>query len=67
MTEVVDANEFYVQRVNEPRVQWLADQLAQVAQADGPVIPVRVLMRMHDTQWYLELFCCPADALRVSL
>ena len=41
VTEVVDANEFYVQRVGEPRVAWIAEQLRAVAQADPPAIPVR--------------------------
>jgi len=41
VTDVVDASEFYVQKLDEPRVAWLAEQLAAAAKADMPVIPVR--------------------------
>jgi hypothetical protein len=37
---VVDAGEFYVQRVGEPRVAWIAEQLRIAAAADAPPIPV---------------------------
>lgn len=40
VTEVVDAGEFYVQRVGEPRVQWVADQVRAAGAADPPAIPV---------------------------
>jgi staphylococcal nuclease domain-containing protein 1 len=40
VTEVVDAGEFYVQRVGEPRVGWIAEQLRIAAAADAPPIPV---------------------------
>lgn len=43
MTEVVDASEFFVQLVQEPRVAWLQEQLREVAEQDAPVIPVSTL------------------------
>jgi hypothetical protein len=35
VTDVVDANAFYVQLTSEPRVDWIAEQLASMA-LDGP-------------------------------
>lgn len=40
VTEVVDANEFYVQKVGEPRMKWITEQMGLVAQQEGPVLPV---------------------------
>jgi staphylococcal nuclease domain-containing protein 1 len=40
VTEVVSCNEFFLQRVDEPRLAWISEQLRAVALSDGPVIPV---------------------------
>lgn len=37
VTEVTDTNEFFVQPVDEPRVEWVVEQLRQMAVTDGPV------------------------------
>eukprot|EP00983_Pelagomonas_calceolata_P037124 1136203-Pelagomonas_calceolata.AAC.7 len=42
VTEVVDASEFYVQRIDEPRVAWIANQIAAATQGEGPAIPIAV-------------------------
>ncbi|KXZ48282.1 hypothetical protein GPECTOR_29g59 [Gonium pectorale] len=39
VTEVVDASEFYVQVVGEPRVAWLTEQLSATSLGDAPPIP----------------------------
>ncbi|GLI65134.1 hypothetical protein VaNZ11_008590 [Volvox africanus] len=39
VTDVADANEFFVQAVGEPRVAWLAEQLSAVSLAEKPPIP----------------------------
>eukprot|EP00798_Chlamydomonas_sp_ICE-L_P007216 gene7216-323_t len=59
VTEVVDANEFYVQMVKEPRVAWIAEQLRAVAEADAPAIPPELrngqlclAQFSADKQWY---------------
>lgn len=40
VTEVVDASEFYVQLTNEPRVNWLTEQLAGLGLSENPPLPV---------------------------
>ena len=42
VTDVVDASEFYVQRLDEPRVAWVTEQVAAATQGEGPAIPVSV-------------------------
>ena len=41
VTEVAASDEFYLQRVDEPRMAWITEQLRAVALAEGPAIPVR--------------------------
>lgn len=45
VTDVVDASEFFVQKLDEPRVAWLAQQLAAAGEAPPPAIPVREWLR----------------------
>mmetsp|Transcript_6774 Transcript_6774/g.14968 ORF Transcript_6774/g.14968 Transcript_6774/m.14968 type:complete len:971 (+) Transcript_6774:79-2991(+) len=59
VTEVADASEFYVQVVNEPRINWITEQLAAVSLTDGPVIPPELRAGQWclgqytlDNQWY---------------
>ncbi|GAX85627.1 hypothetical protein CEUSTIGMA_g13042.t1 [Chlamydomonas eustigma] len=59
VTEVVSCNEFFLQRVDEPRLAWISEQLRAVSLSDGPVIPPELRVGQLclgqyslDDQWY---------------
>ncbi|MEW5318556.1 MAG: hypothetical protein WDW38_009770 [Sanguina aurantia] len=57
VTDVVDASEFFVQIVNEPRIQWIAQQLAELPPVEGipPMLKAGQLclgLFSLDRSWY---------------